>query len=259
MARGFSSFEGGGSVSAPFIDARDFDAAAVALFEMADWIEDTDTPLQQAKQIAIQDMADRFDNQVDPLGRPWEKLDRAYAKEKQLAVGFVDPILTRSTDLREAAIDQTAWFIEGDSIMFSTADLPDYWKFHQQEGGRLPKTKSFTTTRMKVGRFKGQVVKNPNDPSGLFPRKETVEYEEHGMPQRAFIGLSVEAQAEIEFMVDQWLNAGFTKALGTFEAAGGGKTSLSEGLTDDGIIRKIVKGAGGKPQWHIGGKWGPMV
>jgi hypothetical protein len=253
MPRGFQQLDGG-SIAAPFIDSRDFDRAARAIFEMAEWIEDTSTPLLEAREIARHDMDRRFSTQIDPLGKPWEKLSRFYATEKQNAVGFVLPILTREGALHSAAIDESAWFIEGDSVMFSTANLPDYWAYHQQELGRFPKFKTMSTKRtvMKRGVWRGKI--------GVWPvkTKYDISYQEHGMPQRAFIGLSEEAQEKIALAIDRWFTLGIDSAVVGYKSSGGGSITSSVSITE--MFPIVAPGSHGKPQRRTsGGLFGPMV
>lgn len=235
---------GPGTLFSPFIDARDFDAAARAIFELANWIEDVEEPLEAAKKIAINDMEQRFIKQEDPFGVKWKDLTEATEIEKFKDVGFVLPILTRTSALRDAATDEAAWFVRGDSVMFDTSGLPKYWKYHQQKGGR--------------GAIK-RLVRPKNSRMDVIETLDTQPYidKTHNMPQRAFIGLSEIAEEEIEAVIDAWVNAGMESALVTYKASGGGSTSTVTGIIEEYMV---TSGAGGHLQHRNSkGHWGKMV
>jgi len=241
---------GPGTLFSPYIDARDFEAASRAIFELANWIEDVEEPLEAAKEIARNDMEKRFIKQEDPFGIKWENLTPATEVEKFKDVGFILPILTRTRALRDAATDEAAWFVRGDSVVFDTSGLPDYWKYHQQKGGR--------------GAVK-RVVRPRNSEMENISTLSTPPYidKTHNMPQRAFIGLSETAEEEIEAFIDAWLSAGFQTAVVTYK-----KTTRSIGIGSTyhgGTIQSVAPGSHGKLQFRVtgpgirGAQFGPMA
>lgn len=221
--------DGPGTLFSPYIDDRDLIEASGAMFQLAGWLEDVSVPLNSAKEIARHDMEQRFVRQVDPNGKPWAPLSDNYVLEK-MRDGFpILPILTRTTDLRTKATDRSAWFVAGDTVYFNTANLPPYWAAHQQRGGRLP------------------WVEDKVSKSGLEFREV-----KGGMPQRAFIGLSEDAEKQILVMMDQWLSGGLYRAETNFR-----NKNLIQAPSG---MKFASKGAGGKLQWRTSsGRFGPMV
>jgi len=244
---------GPGTLFSPFIDARDFDAASRAIFELANWIEDVEEPLLAAKEIARADMERRFIKQEDPFGIKWEPLTPATEVEKFKDVGFVLPILTRTRALRDAATAEAAWFVRGDSVMFDTSGLPGYWQYHQQKGGR--------------GAIK-RLVRPKNSKMENIETTNTAPYvdETHNMPQRAFIGLSEIAEEEIEAYIDAWLSAGMETAVVTYNRIQHSPSSFRFGQSfGGGTISSYYPGSHGKAQYRVtgpgirGAQFGPMV
>lgn len=225
---------GSGTLFSPEIDTSDFERAAIEILRMSEYFANTAIPLEGAKHIARDDMDKRFDTETAPDGSKWRKLseghgiwDRGYAYKKltkqvrkvdrgdEKFGGFIHPILTLEGELRHKATDESAWSVSGDSLWFSTANLPFYWAAHQ----------------------------DPMD---------------HGrgddLPMRQFIGLSTEAEDKIIAEVEEWIAAGMTMAESEYKIG-----SSYTGSHVSGTITSIAKGAGGKPQYRIGNKWGPMV
>lgn len=202
-------------------DTSDLDAAAIALYRFANYIDDEEV-LQGAKRIAMDDMEKRFETETDPFGNKWRKLTPKYEEQKARDGFPVHPILTRTRDLRNAATSESAWSVSGESVWFHTDGLPGYWSAHEHGA---------------PSRTYYRDVEGETRESGYYG----------GLPQRRFIGLSNEARDEILMLTGAWLEAGMAQTAAPFSSK------------HSSPVRKIVKGAGGKPQWHIGGKWGPMV
>jgi hypothetical protein len=241
---------GPGTLFSPFIDARDFDAASRAIFELANWVEDVEEPLQGAKEIARADMERRFIKQEDPFGIKWEDLTPATEIEKFKDVGFILPILTRTSALRDAATDEAAWFVRGDSVMFDTSGLPKYWKYHQQKGGR--------------GAIK-RLVRPKNSRMENIETTNTAPYtdETHNMHQRAFIGLSEMAEEEIEAYISSWLEAGLETAVVEFKGYQSPVFGIGS-IYRGGTISRPAPGSHGRLQYRVsgagfGGRFGPML
>lgn len=187
-----------GNFSRIEIDAIDFDKAAIALNELAVYITRTQIPLRGAQRIAMEDMRKRFDTEIGPDGRPWTSLDPDYAARKAYDMGFEHPILTRDRTLRDAASSAKAWSVSGDSLFFSTSNLPDYWRVHQQGspdfGAVFHSGKAEETGHLDSSAG----TKNQN------------------IPPRPFIGLSDEAERRILELFDIWFSAGIDQATKNF-------------------------------------------
>jgi hypothetical protein len=174
-------------------------------------------------------MAKRFENETDPFGIPWAPLSPTYAESKAAAGYPARPILSRTyhddnpDSLRSAATSESAWSVSAESVWFHTDGLPPYWEAHESGAGPRLSFKEVGGKQYESG-------------------------EHAGLPQRRFIGLSDGARDEVLALVGAWVESGMVQTAAPFQSTSG--TSVG---------RKIVKGAGGKPQWHIGGKWGPMV
>jgi phage gpG-like protein len=141
-----------------------------ALASVAAYVENVELPLLGARRIAMRDMRQHFDDSMDPDGRPWVELSDEYAAQKQMD-GYGQQILIRETHLVEAATSEGTWDIIGEDLVFNANMLP---------------------TSETSGRNYG------------LAHQEGI-----NVPQRAFIGLSDEAEAEITALFDQWYdNAG---------------------------------------------------
>lgn len=172
-------------------DMSDFEVAADVLFQLAQYIERTEVPMQAAKRIAQEDMSKRFETETDPEGNKWQDLNIRYADWKEKKHPGL-PILTlfrkgRSEALRTKATKDSAFSVSHDSVFFSTSDLPIYWRKHQF--GHSGSTVSYFDKKHKEQSFTvGEV------------------------PARPFIGLSVEAEEKITEIFDLWLGAGSEEA-----------------------------------------------
>jgi phage gpG-like protein len=175
------------------IEALDFDKAAVALNELALYMEDVQLPLRGAARIAQDDMKARFDTEIGPDGAKWTALDIDYAKRKEHDKGFEHPILTYDRDLRDAATSSKAFTVSADSIWYNTdvfADIP-YWRV-QQEG----------SAEIAFDSPEGAAFQN--------------------IPARPFIGLSKEAESRILELFDIWFSNGIEKAASSYAISSSG-------------------------------------
>lgn len=131
-------------------------------------------PLAAARQIAQGDIAERFETKTDPSGIEWEPWADSY--EDRAEEENVNGILEKTGALREAATNKNNFLIadvEGyHALSVKKRYMPSYWVFHQQPD-------------------------NPN--TGR-------------LPQRAFLGLSDEAAAEVVGVFDTW----FTRTTSAF-------------------------------------------
>lgn len=185
-----------GEFSAIEVDTLSFAQAEVAVSRLANYIDDVDLPLRGAERIAREDMKERFETETSPDGTHWFALDPEYARRKQAEMGFEHPILTRTKALREKATKASAWSISGESLWFSTADLPKYWRVHQ-EG-----SEGFGVTFHHIGEENVLVRDSPEGSQNL--------------PPRPFIGLSEEAEGKILDLFDIWFSNGLEAATSSF-------------------------------------------
>lgn len=87
---------------------------------------------------AREDMRERFLDETDPEGRPWEELKKP-AKDQ---IG----ILRLTEEMYEKAMSDEAWDASRTGVYFDTSVLPKYWAFHEQpegEGGQRIPRRSF--------------------------------------------------------------------------------------------------------------------
>lgn len=141
------------------------------LLRIEEYLENTQGLATAAKEIARVEMAQRFEREVDPDGRPWVPL----VKEASNQVG----ILRLTTDMYEDAISEEAWTATPVGVFFDTSVLPDYWAYHEQP---------FT---------EGSAAIIESDRGNR-------------IPQRRFIGLSEKAERQIEGAADVWLMGGIS-------------------------------------------------
>ena len=113
------------------IEAVNFREAQIAIAELAAYVDNLEIPLRAVARIAKDDIEERFEKENDPDGDGWFELSPGYAERKQREVGFEHPILQREGDLKKKATDKGNWSVSGDSVWYSTANLPDYCAVHQ--------------------------------------------------------------------------------------------------------------------------------
>lgn len=184
-----------GEFSAIEVDALSFEAASIALSNLATYIDNVDLPLRGAKKIGRDDMKERFDTETAPDGTTWFALDPDYAERKVRKKGFEHPILTYSKALRRAATSEAAWSVSGESLWFSTSTLPDYWRVHQEGSS------DFGVTFHQVG-----------EDNVLLRTSEGGQ----NLPPRPFIGLSAEAEGKILELFDIWFSNGLAEATSSY-------------------------------------------
>lgn len=155
----------------------DLDRVSQALLRAAGDVENILPPLVAARRIARDDMEQHFATETDPEGDRWEDLDPKYAAFKE-AHGGNDTILDRYGDMRAAATSEDAWEIIGNEMFFNAAGLPPYALTHQT-GTTGSKTHSGEFSNLGRG---------------------------GNLPQRMFIGLSDQAEAEILDVFDLWFS-----------------------------------------------------
>jgi hypothetical protein len=222
-------------VSSTTFDTSDLDAGAISIYNFAEYIADAEV-MHDAKRIAMDDMENRFNNEIDPSGVRWAPLSKDYAISKAEDGYPIHPILTRTHALRDAATDESAWSVSGESVWFHTGGLPKYWSAH--EDGR-----DFKAVYANI------------DGDQVYAGKHS------GLPKRQFIGLSAGAREEINALVGAWIAAGMQQTTAPFRAPTHYRFGES---SSGGTITSYFPGAGKKPQYRVsgkgfGGRFGPMV
>lgn len=177
------------------VDTVDFERAAIAIAELANYVDNVELPLRAVVKIARDDIKERFEKENDPEGDGWFELSPGYAERKQKEVGFEHPILQREGELYKKATDGSNWSVSGESVWYSTANLPDYWAVHQ----------------FGSADFGAQFHATAN------PKGETsLEGGAQNIPPRAFIGLSKKAEAKVLDLFDIWFSNGLERATKDF-------------------------------------------
>jgi phage gpG-like protein len=101
---------------------------AYKLAQLEAYLENTTPLMEGAKKVLQVDMAQKFEDESDPMGVPWAELKQPAPEQ----VG----ILRLTTDMYEAAISDEAWDVTPAAVYFETGVLPGYWVYHEQpEGG----------------------------------------------------------------------------------------------------------------------------
>lgn len=107
--------------------------AANAMLRMAEFLGDTTKPLLVAKELASGSIERRFITETDPDGTPWVDWTEPYQKWREQRGPEAKLVLEGA--LIEAATDENAWIIEGDTLFFDPSGLPVYAGVHQKGGG----------------------------------------------------------------------------------------------------------------------------
>jgi phage gpG-like protein len=205
---GFTSYE---------IDALDFNRAAVALSELADYIEEALPVLEASKRIAERDIKRRFRTETSPDGSSWMDLDPLYEKRKVREFPGHN-ILSRggknSQHLEQTATEEGRFAISGESIFYNTDGLPDYWRVHQEGSSGF---RMVTSKWTHLGKAYESTDREPSEG-------------DQNIPPRPYIGLSAEAEAEILDAFDIWFSQGIEKAAKEFK------------FTSTGTLMKMEKG-----------------
>lgn len=161
------------------------------LLKMANEFENWTEPLLKARQVMIEDTKRHFRTESDPDGDAWQELNPSYRASK-LKAGFPDQILVRTGALQQAATSEEAWFIDERSIYFRESALPPYGPVHQEgtleAGARFFGLQGEAIRKIQAGEMPSEAELGTLGSSG----------KGKNLPPRPFIGLSVEAENEIE-------------------------------------------------------------
>lgn len=102
----------------------------VEMLEAAAYLDQVWIPLEEAKEVIVQDTKNRFDAEVDLNGIPWEPLNDDYLAWK-IAQGKPADILKLSTEMYQYVIDPDNYDVAGGQLFFRTAEMPAYGVYHQ--------------------------------------------------------------------------------------------------------------------------------
>lgn len=105
--------------------------------ELGVGFDDMLAPMVATRQIAIDDMKQRFDTETDLEGMPWEKWSPNYRQGGS-------QILRKTDDLYDSATSPTTFEVVGNDLFIQTGGLPEYWRIHNQggeagKGANIPK------------------------------------------------------------------------------------------------------------------------
>jgi len=184
--------------------------AAQVLLNVAGYLGAVQVPMEEARQIAIDDTKERFDTETAPDGEPWEDLEAGYRHYKVEVEGYPDMILQRTEILKDVAASAHAWLVIGPTLVFDPFVLPkdagfNYGAFHQKGG---------TGTTSKARYVTGEEFEGGQVRLG-------------GVPARPFIGLSDAAVAKIAEAFSLWAD-GAVGAGGAMGELGLGSNILGE-------------------------------
>jgi len=97
------------------------------LAKIADYLEHTEVLALSIKEALQVDTERRFEQEVDPDGRPWEPL----VKPTDEQIG----ILRLTEEMALSAVSDDAWTATPSGVFFDASALPPYWAYHEQPEG----------------------------------------------------------------------------------------------------------------------------
>lgn len=125
---------------------------AQRVVNVADALESTYLPLAYASQRASADVREHFRTKTGPDGIPWSPWSENY---KPVAEAYPNiDVLRRDDILYDAATDDNAFMISGDTLFFNGDDIPEYGWYHQY-GASDRKTKQGTHNPLPARPFLG--------------------------------------------------------------------------------------------------------
>lgn len=187
------------------------EVVAGQIMAIAGALEATAIPLQAAKQIAQQDMEEKFASETDPDGARWAAWSQSYLRDPRFASRS---ILTRTGAMRGAARD--GYFVRPDTLWWSMTE-PFYWIFH--ELGTQTVIQRAGIIRTSAGR----TVTSEYDVYGGGRGK--------GLPQRRFVSITAGAQVRILAAFERWFDGAITLRRGS---SGRITARVSSGLPEGG-------------------------
>lgn len=169
----------------------DPDIVAQQILQLSYALEDFQEPLLAAAGLVRQDIRERFTTGTDPIHRPWDPWAESYAPWAQAHTTgprFGDRANLHLTGVMEGAVlSPSNWRISDDTLFLDTTDLPEYWAYNNFGADReVP----------GFGKIKRELIAEGYDIAKGFG--------ENTLPERAFIGLTPEAQSKINAVFDAW-------------------------------------------------------
>lgn len=186
------------------IDKTQIDDASVGLMELSGYLTETAPMMEAFKAIAAADVKDRFVHDRDPQGLPWHPLDRDYADYKESQGKDPDNILTWDGRLERAASSKKAFKVvpspAGFALIFDTDAIPYYGLFHDAGSGveNVGKAADERFIRRAAWEVGERTVRARH-------RVEPGIGKGNALPQRQFIGTSVEAMTQMQAVARMWL------------------------------------------------------
>lgn len=204
----------GGEITFEWIP--DPNVLAGKIMELAGYLENFIPPLEASKGIAKQDMEMHFDTESSPDGGAWAPLADSYVQKR----GSAHPILQLTGAMKEAAVSDAAYMIDGHDLFFDASGLPFYYIFHETGRQGVSGMAEFFA-RARAQGF--NIPEGTSNSSG------------GGMPARPFIGISFAAQLAIIEVFDAWFEGGvggfYVHPTGTVQTRGaGGKFGPAIGI-----------------------------
>ncbi len=146
-----------------------------------------------ARQIAIDSTEAHFDSESDPQGNPWEALDISYkVGKKKVNSEHPDDILQLTGAGKAAATSESAYFIRENEIWFEPGTMPSYMAYHQRGTKHTG-----ATAALQTGGERGLTAAEQKTLSQHYGRGKA-------LPKREFIGLDIDAIAELEIFANDW-------------------------------------------------------
>jgi len=185
---------------------------AAQLLWLSEEFENMYVPLEAARRIAMYDTGQHFKKEEDPDGIGWLALTKKYVDSER--GGAEHPILRLTDDLYTSVMRESTWFIAENSLFFTDLGLPYYSSWHQTgtgegrnltPGSRQHRITQFVRSEAFVERAPEEKI--PETPVGL-RGVESFGGSGRGqsLPARPFIGLSFEAEEEIQREFQEWFD-----------------------------------------------------
>jgi hypothetical protein len=166
---------------------------ALGFVQLAGYVEETALPLKAAEAIAKADIHERFQSHEDPEGDEWQQLSPNTVRRKASSPTlrtFPEDILTHTGLMEKQATADESFSITGDQLVWSSEHMPPYWGVHQEGSGEFDEISAERSASGKPIKF------------------ATTEGRGQATPQRAFIGLSQQAEEQIIGVFDAWYDEG---------------------------------------------------
>jgi phage gpG-like protein len=212
------------------------DELRAALLRVANNVESVQVPLLEAREIARKDTDEHFKNLESPEGEPWALNTKEWFDRKVNNAYNPDP-LHMTGALAEAAPD--AWEVVGSTLIFNDKRLPDNLGDNYGVINHFGREADPVTVAFLRAAGSAQVA----------PER---------LPARPFIGLSGDAQDEIEAVFVTWLDRvveDFEYPVITERSIGGIPESFYRANKSEFIVHP-----GGRVQARgFGGKFGRIV